>query len=197
MAVEISLAGVVLGAAVAIVSGITTGWILERKKTGANLDGILASIHDELEVLGTVYSGNIGGQLEQSQSGTPFLTKMVLRQKYFIVYPNNTGTIGQLKDEDLRRSIIVTYNTANFILEVFEINNLLLDFGNVLFSHRNEHGMTPQLQQQFDLHHEKMVRHADSLRDTHRKLKEETDRAMAGIRRYREAHPVWFRDLLD
>jgi hypothetical protein len=74
-----------------------------------------------LEILGQIYGQESGGLLENLKEGQPFDVYFSLKQQYFIVYPNNTDVVGQIEDSDLVKAIVVTYNTANFLIESYLI----------------------------------------------------------------------------
>jgi hypothetical protein len=100
---------------------------LQRRQHRRRIHGILHAISNELEVLGQFYDEEAGKSLDSLKSGEPYQVRFCLTEKYFIVYPNNTGLVAQLDDRDLCKAIIVVYNKANFLIETFRINNHYLE----------------------------------------------------------------------
>jgi hypothetical protein len=101
--------------------------VVQRQEHERKIDGILQAIQYELEILGEMYAKEAGRLLNALKEREPFMVYFSLTEKYFIVYPNNTGLVAQIKDADLCRSIVVTYNKVNFLVELFRINNWYLD----------------------------------------------------------------------
>jgi len=103
---------------------------LQQQEQKQRIDGVLRAIHCELEVLMKFYASEAGKVLDSLKSGNPYTAYFVLTEKYFIVYPTNTALVAQIDDPDLSRSIIVTYNKANFLIEMFRINNRYIEWRN-------------------------------------------------------------------
>jgi hypothetical protein len=100
---------------------------LQKEEHRRNVLGVLRAVRCELEVLGEFYGKEAGKFLASLKSGEPLLTYFSLTERYFIVYPANTALIAQLDDPELSRNIITVYNKANFLIEMFRINNRYLD----------------------------------------------------------------------
>ena len=159
------------------------------------IDGVLQSIRYELEILGQVYKAQAGGLLEKQKdkAGEPFSVHFSLTEKYFIVYPNNTDVVGQIDDPDLVKSIIVTYNKANFLIEMFRINNLYLGqqteiekMGLMTVDTLMLRQMNIPLQNLRN----RLVEHKQLLIQSHMDLVTETDNLLAKISDYRKRHPI-------
>jgi len=126
----------------AIIGALFGGWAVlrsakkqhENDKRLANLerqrriDGVLQAIYYEIKILGEVYDDAAGKVLATIPDGGECRVQFSLTQDYFIVYPANCEVIGQIDDDEkLVEVIINTYNIANFLIEIYRINTLLLE----------------------------------------------------------------------
>lgn len=148
--------------------------IQKRKK----IDGVLQAIRCELEISGQIYKQQAGGLLENLKDGQTFDVYFSLKQQYFIVYPNNTDVVGQIEDGDLVKAIVVTYNTANFLIESYLINNWYLD------RQRELQGLTTSVLSA------NRIKQAVILKAVHAHLISETNNLLAKIDNYRFRHPI-------
>jgi hypothetical protein len=143
------------------------------------IDGILIAIACELTTLGEKYLEEAGGVLARIPDGQPCDILFCLRQEYFIVYPRNTDIVGQIEDNELVKSIVKTYNTANFLLEMYWINNSLFEqrqaTSNIAITGRLDAARVAQ---------------AYKLKSTHIDLLGQTENLLRLIKAYREKHPV-------
>jgi hypothetical protein len=166
---------------------------LDQVQGQKKIDGILQAIRCELVILGEVYQQQAGGMLEKLKEGEPFDVNFSLTEKYFIVYPNNTDVVGQIEDTDLVKAIVVTYNKANFLIEMFRINNWYLD---QLRGLSEVHNQTLQEGSQLIIRtniaalEKRRIEHAGLLKQVHADLDRETASLLKKIDDYRQRHPV-------
>jgi len=165
------------------------GWLAGRQSHSNNLEhariqknhhinGVLLAIHSELVVLKKYYMANSGAMLEALKEGENYNTYFSLNQKYFIVYPNNTDIVGQIEDEGLVKSIVITYNAGNFLIESYGINNWYLDL------EKDARGFAVGPLQN------NRARHTLTLKHLHNTLLLETAALLEKIDAYRANHPV-------
>jgi hypothetical protein len=100
---------------------------LNQTQQQKRINGLLSAIRNEVEIAGDIYRRKAGNALEMLPDGKPFYSYVSLTESFFIVYPNNTGTVGQIPDRELCKAIIETYNTANYVIEGLRVNNWYLD----------------------------------------------------------------------
>jgi hypothetical protein len=151
---------------------------LDKIQLRKKIDGILQAIRYELEIQGQIYKQGAGGQLENLKDGQPFDVYFSLKQQYFIVYPNNTDLVGQIDESDLVKAIVVTYNTANFLIESYLINNWYLD------RQRELQGLTTQSLTA------NRIKQAAILKAVHANLIRETNDLLVKIDDYRIHHTI-------
>ena len=140
------------------------------------VNGVLRAIQYELEILDEYYAITSGKHLAALKEGQAYNVYFSLTEKYFIVYPNNTEIVGQIDDPELCKAIVRTYNMANFLLEMYRINNWYLE--RCFSGHMTE--------QQTD---KKLIEHAPSLKRADADLKSETSVLLAKINGYLAKHP--------
>ena len=99
-----------------------------------------------------------------------------LNKEYFIVYPKNTHIVGQVNNPILVNSIVTTYNLANFLIEIYLINNEYLD--------RRMRGPA------FGVSDSELLNQTQLLKETDLKLKQATQTLLEGIDNYRRLNPV-------
>jgi hypothetical protein len=100
---------------------------LVAQQKQSSINGLLRLIRFELEILGQQYLQTSGDLLGKLPDGQPYHYHFSLTEKYFIAYPANTGLVSQIDDVELCKAIVVTYNRAHFLIEIFRINNHYLD----------------------------------------------------------------------
>jgi hypothetical protein len=181
-----AIIGGLIGGGFAIWAGILAGnqthknnLKLDEFQKRKKIDGILQAIRYELEILGQIYKQEAGGHLETLKDGQTFDVYFSLKQQYFIVYPNNTDVVGQIEDSDLVKAVVVTYNTANFLIESYLINNWYLD------RQKESQGMLAQ-----GILTANRIKQAAILKTVHAKLISETDNLLSKIDDYRQRHPI-------
>jgi hypothetical protein len=152
---------------------------LAARQKESRIQGILRAIRSELEILGKVYGETSGGLVQNLNAGQIYETYFLLTEKYFIVYPSNTEIVGQIEDDSLRRGIVYTYNRANFLLEMFRINNRYLDGLHASQNHLAEGQIKAHLR-----------RHSFELKNAHTALIEETNNLIGRIDEYFAKHPL-------
>ena len=153
---------------------------LEKLQRRIRIDGVLIAISSELKVLREKYMRQAGGVLDDQKDGETFDLYYSLRQEYFIVYPKNTDVVGQIDDEELVNSIVRTYNTANFLLEMFWINNW----------YHSEKLPFEKNKQRLELLKTVRIAHAKILKGSHNDLLRETQTLLERIDIYRAKHPI-------
>ena len=191
-----AIIGGLIGGGFAILAGWQThrnNLKLDEVQKQKKIDGILQAIRYELEILGQVYQEQAGGLLEKHKAGEPFNVHFSLTEKYFIVYPNNTDVVGQIEDTNLVKSIIVTYNKANFLIEMFRINNLYLaqqkEMEKLFYSTTDTNLLKKWVPPSQNLK-AMQIQHTALLSKAHEDLVSETKNLLANIDDYRERHPI-------
>jgi hypothetical protein len=91
------------------------------------INGVLLAVKFELEILEEIYMRNIGSDVEGIAVKGVLDRPLSLKNKYFIVYPENTHIVGQIMNQELVKSVIVTYNTANALIDAIWVNNSLIE----------------------------------------------------------------------
>jgi hypothetical protein len=187
-----TILGFVLGALfTGIVSYVNTS-LVERKRRRQQVDGTLAAISAELKALGELYDQSSGKLLQDciEKGEKIYPHKFHLKRSYFVVFPGNTGVVGQVEDSALADLVVSTYIAGNGLIEQFEINNVLLDQVRELDGKVRQNSGNVALQQQLNASLNALVSHCDVLKAAHIHLKKQTPELLGRIERYRAAHPV-------
>jgi hypothetical protein len=163
---------------------------LDQVQRQQKIDGILQSIRCELVILGEVYRQQAGGILEELKEGEPFNVNFSLTEKYFIVYPNNTDVVGQIDDPGLVKAIVVTYNKANFLIEMFRINNWYIDQRRGLLDIEWKTLQVGSQLTDIAALERRRIEHAGLLKKVHADLDRETISLLKRIDDYRQRHSV-------
>lgn len=87
------------------------------------LKSFLLSIRDEVDTIWTRYMEGMGERVENLPEKTAFLLYYPASQNYFVTYDENSSLIGRVKDDKLRKLIIVTYTKAKGLLDSYKMNN--------------------------------------------------------------------------
>ncbi len=58
----------------------------------------------------------------------PYWYSYPLTTDYFIIYKANCSKIGKIKNDELRKTIISIYSTANFFLDCLRTNNNCIEY---------------------------------------------------------------------
>jgi len=90
------------------------------------LRSFLLSIRDEVDTLWNRYMWGMGERLESLPENSPLLVYYPVAQNYFVVYDGNSSLIGKIKDDSLRKLIIITYTQAKGLLDSYKMNNELV-----------------------------------------------------------------------
>ena len=107
----------------------------ERKREEREMQNMLDSLGVEIDTLWSFHMARIGAMVENLQQGDTLQFYYPLTQDYFTVYNSNAGKIGSVKDRELRKAIVVTYNKCKKIVDGFKYNNVLFrDYHNYLNS---------------------------------------------------------------
>lgn len=95
---------------------------LQEEKEVQNL---LDAIGVELGTLWTFHMARVGAMVETLGPGEALEFYYPLTQDYFTVYNSNADKIGEIKDADLRETIVVAYNKCKKVVDGFKYNNEL------------------------------------------------------------------------
>jgi hypothetical protein len=127
---------VIIGALIAGCIGIFVSWLghqfeIKRKQRAEeeNVRRFLISILCEIETVWAVYMKSIGDILDQyDESNTDEYIRHFwsAEQNNFPIFDNTCQMIGQIKDEHLRRQIIMSYTAAKTIIETGKLYNIEL-----------------------------------------------------------------------
>lgn len=99
----------------------------DRRREAQDVENMLYSIQDEIEVLREGFNEKIGMSLMQSARGTAFLWSWPAPERPFVVYEGCKDKLGKIEEHGLRRLIIVTYARAEGLLQDFRTNNALIE----------------------------------------------------------------------
>lgn len=148
---------------------------LDRKKTEENQErlifGFLQGVHDEIETLWGLYNHRVGSMVESLQNEQALEVYWPISQDYFTVYVQNAHLIGQIKENDLRKQIVLTYTQAKGLVDSHRMNNELLHRYEQLILLYQETNEQVHLEQANAIHHS-LVRYASSLKESRAILKE-------------------------
>src|SRR5258706_12390288 len=136
---------------------------LERQNA---INGVLRAMRYELEVIGAFYAASAGATVANLKDNEPLLTSVQFADDYFVIYPNNTHIVGQIKDIDLCKSIVTVYNLAKSLHDSFRINNLYY---------------AKWCEEQSTATHKKLTDYVHIVRLQDRDLKRETGKLLAKI----------------
>ncbi len=164
-------AGVALSSAL-IGGGLTlmgVVWTLQEQKREAKekeaeyIKALLQAFHTELETLWGVYKEGIGASIENMGNNEPMYFSWPLTLEYFTVYNTNAGSIGRIRDRELRKQIITTYTKARTMIDAVRMNNeLLQEWERDKLSFSDKAGT--------DARFERLVDYAKTLKQSHLEL---------------------------
>lgn len=130
-----NLFGFISGLIGAIVGGLFTLWAAYKTIAEENakddrqeekeVQNMLDAIHAEISTLWGFHIARVGGIVENMLDGQALDFYYPLTQDYFTVYNTNASKIGLVKDPELRKSIVVTYNKCKKVVDGFKYNNEL------------------------------------------------------------------------
>ena len=83
----------------------------------------LNSLYEELNSLSIEYSWK---EFEEKKV-TFYYNVFPISQNYSIIYSSNANLIGQIKNSDLRREIVKTYNLLETLMETYRENNKVVN----------------------------------------------------------------------
>lgn len=180
----------------AVIGGIITGlfaiWAVhithkkEMKKIKEQeeslMNGLLQSIHDEVETLWDIYQEGMGVHLEALPEGHPLLMFYPITQDYFTVYHGNSFLIGKIKDNDLRKSIITTYTQAKGLIDSYRMNNdMVQKYEQLDFLYRQTNN--PVFAQQLNAQHSVLVKYVKGIKEQHNELKNNVNVLLRTLRK--------------
>lgn len=171
------LGSTVLGAVLAIVSGVAANYFSHRwdaKKAQIEENefrlNLLRAIRCELEVAGNLFDNGIGKHIQQLKENEILFAKLFLSQDWFVVFNTNAAHFGKLNG-DISRRIITVYAMMKELIEYLRINNEYLDRRDDL--QRNSSDLTTRMQQgNLDRW---MIDHAKRIKSVTAQLKAETE----------------------
>lgn len=100
---------------------------LEQTNRVATLRGVLLGIRTELEVLFEIYHQEMQEELESFRGGQAIYLTLPIYQHVFTVYESNCSLIGQITNDELRKSIIRTYLLSKSLVNAHTYNNKLIE----------------------------------------------------------------------
>jgi hypothetical protein len=159
---------------------------LERNKSLENdkkmILGFLQGVHDELETLWDLYNYRIGAMVESLRNDQALEFYWPISQDYFTIYVQNAHLIGQIKENDLRKQIVLTYTQARGLVDSHRMNNELLHkYEQLALLHQetNDEIHLQQAQASYNV----MVEYGASLKESRAKLKESMDALLRSLRK--------------
>lgn len=143
----------------------------DQLREAKDVENMLNSIHDEIEILWLGFNEKIGETLLQSEPGVPFAVTWPAPDRPFIIYEGHIDRISMVQDADIRKAIIVTYARADGLLQSFRMNNALIQ----KYENAKKYDMDVSGQRAFSPrtaadHEAALVRYADSLRGSYREV---------------------------
>lgn len=84
---------------------------------------VLKAIRTEIQELWDIYSAGVGSAISKHQAGVAFRYYWPAYSDYFTVFNGNAVFIGQLDDDELRKSIVRAYVRAKSTVDSFTLNN--------------------------------------------------------------------------
>ena len=132
---------------------------------------LLQSIHDEIETLWETYQEGMGVYVESLQENRPLLRIYPVIQDYFTVYHGNAFLIGKIKDNDLRKHIIVTYTQAKSLIDSYRTNNEMVQkYDQLFFLHRQTNN--PTILEHLNAQYSVLVEYAKGIKAQHNRVKD-------------------------
>lgn len=129
-----SLMAAVIGGVIAALAtrkaterALTHSLTMEKVNRRAVLRGVLLGIRTELEVLFEIYRVEMESEIESLKEGQGIHVTLPIYENVFTVYESNCSLIGQLDEDELRKSIIRTYLLAKSLVNAHTYNNKLLE----------------------------------------------------------------------
>ena len=95
----------------------------KKQESRELLQSILEAISTELEVLFSRYMKTMGCIITALTPDQVLNTYYSVTEKYFTMFDSNAKLLGQLKNKELRNSIISTYIDMKGLIEGFKLNN--------------------------------------------------------------------------
>lgn len=143
----------------------------DRRREAQDVENMLDSIHDEIEILWSGFNQKIGEMLLQSKPGVPFAVTWPGPVRPFVIYEGHNDKIGMVQDAEVRRAIIVTYARADGLLQSFRMNNALIQ----KYENAKKYDMEVNRPKAFgpstaSAHEATLVRYADALRGSYREV---------------------------
>ncbi len=121
-----ALAGALVGGVFAL-AGTWLGACFERRKRAQESQELVRStleaISTEVEVLFSRYMKTMGCIITALAPDKVLNMYYSVTEEYFTVFDNNAKLLGQLKNKELRSSIISTYIDMKGLIEGFRLNN--------------------------------------------------------------------------
>lgn len=103
----------------------------ERRADEKIVQNLLDALGVEIQALWGFHMKRIGTNVEKLPAGQPLLQYYPLTQDYFTIYNSNASAIGSVKDDELRKAIVITYNKCKKVVDGFKYNNDLLKAGDI------------------------------------------------------------------
>lgn len=95
----------------------------ETRREDKEVQNLLDALGVELSALWDFHMRRLGGTVEGLPADEPLDVYYPLTQDYFTIYNSNAISIGRIKDAELRKSIVVTYNKCKKVVDGFKYNN--------------------------------------------------------------------------
>ncbi len=180
----------------AVIGGILTGFFTlkatnktyEHQKAHAKeneeqlIQGLLQSIHDEIETVFERYQDSMGSRLELLKADEALIFYYPLVSDFFSVYNGNSFLIGRIPNNDLRKKIIKTYTLSKGMVDSFRLNNDLV--GKWEFAHKlYAESQSDVHKQQALAHYQALVEYAVTLKEMHNLLKAELNSLLRELRK--------------
>lgn len=179
----------------AILGGLITGFFAvhsttrafdnQRQYTKENderiIRGLLQAIHDEVEVMWGRYQETMGSRIDTLEDDEPLNFYCPLVSDSFTVYNGNSVLIGRIPDNALRKQIIKTYMLAKGMMDLFRLNNDLVQRLETARKIYQETGA--EIDKQFaDSQFVKLISYANTLKQGHRNLGREINQLLSVLR---------------
>lgn len=144
---------------------------MRKKEEESLLNAFLLSIRDEVDTLWDRYMWGIGEELEKLPENQAFLWYYPITQSYFSVYDNNSSLIGKIKDNNLRKLIIITYTQAKGLIDSYRFNNEMVKaYEDFSLAHRQTND--PTFEEKVKAELAALIRYAEAIKKQHNEIKE-------------------------
>lgn len=129
-----SLISSLVGAAIGGFLALLGTWLTlssQRKRdqaeTAARVKAVLQAIHAEIRTVYSLYRQTMTEKVEYLSEGKPLDIHYPIKQDYFTVFTQNSGSIGLIESGELRTAIVECYALTKSLVDTYSFNNELYE----------------------------------------------------------------------